>query len=84
MNRFGDIGPSFKRLPLVYGFRSEELVPLETALKPIETQIRQLPHYIKVAKQYCHYPSEHDLSKDESAAIYIYSMEWGDTTLYRY
>ncbi len=67
----------------VYGYHSEEIVPLETALKPIEPQIRELPRYIKIAKEFCHFPSEHGLSKDQSAAVYIYTMEWGDTTLYR-
>jgi hypothetical protein len=83
MNRFGDIEFSSKRLPPVYGYESEELVPLETALETIESQIRELPRYIKIAKKYCHFPSEHGLSKDESAAVYIYTMEWDDTTLYR-
>ena len=49
----------------------------------IEPHIRELSRYIQVAKEFCHYPSEHGLSKDQSAAIYIYSMEWGDTTLHR-
>jgi hypothetical protein len=83
MNRFGDIEPSSKRLPPVYGFRSEKLVSLETALEPVVSQIDELPYYIKIAKKSCRYPSEHSLSKDQSAAIYIYTMEWGDTTLYR-
>jgi len=83
MNRFGDIDVSFKRLPPVYGYRSEKTVSIEKALEPIEPQIDQLPYYIKTAKKYCRFPSEHGLSKDESAAVYIYTMEWGDTTLYR-
>ncbi|CAF0743707.1 unnamed protein product [Adineta steineri] len=83
MNRFGDIDTSFKRLPPVYGYHSEELVTIEKALQPIESQIRELTRYIKIARQYCHFPSEHGLTKDQSAAIYIYTMEWGETTLYR-
>ncbi|CAF3912940.1 unnamed protein product [Adineta steineri] len=83
MNRFGDIDVSFKRLPPVYGYRSEKLVPIEKALQPIESQIDELPYYIKIAKQHCHFPSEHGLTKDQSAAVYIYTMEWGETTLYR-
>ncbi|CAF1045611.1 unnamed protein product [Rotaria sp. Silwood1] len=83
MNRFSDIDLSFKRLPPVYGYRSEKLVPIEKALEPIQSQIDELPYYIKIAKQYCHFPSEHELSHDESAAVYIYTMEWGETSLYR-
>ncbi|CAF3873505.1 unnamed protein product, partial [Rotaria sp. Silwood1] len=83
MNRFGDIDTSFKRLPPVYGFHAEKLVTIEKALEPIEPQIDELPRFVKIAKRNCHFPSEHGLSRDQSAAIYIYTMEWGETTLYR-
>ena len=83
MNRFGDIDCSFKRLPPVYGFQSEKLVSIDKALQPIELQIKELSRYIKIAKKNCNHPNEHNLSKDESASIYIYTMEWGETTLYR-
>lgn len=82
MNRFADIDLSLKRLPPVYGYRSQKLIPIEKALESIQSEIDQLPYYIKVAKQHCHFPSEHGLTQDESAAIYIYTMEWGDTSLY--
>jgi hypothetical protein len=83
MNRFADIDLSFKKLSPVYGYHSQKLVPLEKALESIQPEIDELPRYIKVAKRYCHYPSEHGLTHDESASIYIYTMEWGDDTLYR-
>ncbi|CAF0977928.1 unnamed protein product [Adineta steineri] len=83
MNRFSDIDCSFKRITPVYGFLSEELVSIEKALEPIESQIANLPYYIKIAKKYCHYPSEHGLTLDESASVYIYTMEWTGQTLYR-
>ena len=83
MNRFGDIDCSFKKLPPVYGFRSAKVVSLAEALQPIESQIEELAYYIKIAKKSCHFPNDHGLSKDQSASIYIYTMEWGETTLYR-
>ncbi|CAF3174249.1 unnamed protein product [Rotaria socialis] len=83
MNRFGDIDASNKRLPPVYGYHSEKLVPIEKALEPIVPHIDELPRYIKIAKKHCHFPPEHGLSQDQSAAVHIYTMEWGDTTLYR-
>jgi hypothetical protein len=83
MNRFGDIDISFKRLPAVYGYHSQKLVSLEKALEAIVSEIDELPRYIKVAKRHCLYPSEHDLTRDESAAIYIYTMEWDESSLYR-
>ncbi|CAF0798963.1 unnamed protein product [Adineta steineri] len=82
MNRFSDIDVTLKRLPAVYGYHSEELVSVEKALEPIESQINELKVYIKAAKKYCHFPSEDGLTRDESAAVYIYTMEWGKTSLY--
>ncbi|CAF0758027.1 unnamed protein product [Adineta steineri] len=82
MNRFSDIDCSFKRLTPVYGFPSAELVSIEKALESIQSQIDELPYYIETAKKYCHYPSEHGLTHDESASIYIYTMEWGEQSLY--
>ncbi|CAF1013776.1 unnamed protein product [Adineta steineri] len=83
MNRFSDIDCSFKRLTPVYGFRVAKLVSIEEALQSVQSQIDELPYFIKIAKKHCHYPSEHGLTHDESASIYIYTMEWGEQTLYR-
>ncbi|CAF0826545.1 unnamed protein product [Adineta steineri] len=83
MNHFSDIDCSFKSLTSIYGFRSAELVSIEEALKSIESQIDELPYFIRIAKRHCHYPSEHGLTRDESASIYIYTMEWGEQTLNR-
>ncbi|CAF1222604.1 unnamed protein product [Rotaria magnacalcarata] len=82
MNRFGDIDASNKKPPPIYGYRSEQLVSIEKALEPIVPHIDQLLYYIKIAKKHCHFPSEHGLTQDQSAAVYIYTMEWGDTVLY--
>jgi len=73
-----------KRNPLEFidGYLNEPLVSLEEALKPFDDKIDQLSYYIKEAKTKCHYPSEHSLTRDESAAIYIYTMKWGHGCLY--
>ncbi|CAF4215199.1 unnamed protein product, partial [Adineta steineri] len=83
MNRFSDIDCSFKRLTPVYGFHVAKLVSIEEALQSVQSQIDELSYFIKTAKKHCHYPSEHGLTHDESASIYIYTMEWGEQTLYR-
>ncbi|CAF1366158.1 unnamed protein product [Adineta steineri] len=83
MNRFTDIDVTSKRLPAVYGYQNQQLVSIEKALEPIEPQINDLKVYIKTAKKYCHFPSEHGLTRDESAAVYIYTMECDETSLYR-
>ena len=83
MNRYSDIEILNKRLPPVCGYWNEKVVSLEEALKPIESCIDELYRSIKVAKKYCTYPSEHGLSRDESAAIYLYTMEGGQNSFYK-
>ena len=63
---------------LISGYEKEPLVSLEESLEPFDGRIQHLDGQIKQAKSHCHYPSEHHLTDDESAAIYLYSMR-GDT-----
>jgi hypothetical protein len=49
----------------------------------MESHIDELKRSIKAAKKYCHFPSEHGLTHDESAAIYLYTMEGGENSFYR-
>ncbi|CAF4364089.1 unnamed protein product [Rotaria socialis] len=44
----------------------------------------QLDAIIKVAKSECHFSSEHGLIREESTSVYLYTMEWGDESLYRF
>ena len=83
MSRYNDVQFDNTKLPPIYGHWSSPLVPLEQALQSVRPPIDQLPRYIQVAKKHCRYPSEHGLSRDESAAVYLYTMEWGDESLYR-
>ncbi|CAF4211920.1 unnamed protein product, partial [Adineta steineri] len=83
MNRFSDIDCSLKRLTSVYKFRVAKLFSVEEALQLVKSQTNQLAYYIKMAKKLCRYPSEHGLTRDESASIYIYAMEWSKQSLYR-
>jgi hypothetical protein len=83
ISRFVDTEFDNKKLPPLSGYWSEKLVPLEDALKPIEPRFDELKRSIKAAKKYCHFPSEHGLTHDESAAVYLYTMEGGDNSFYR-
>ena len=83
MNRFTDIEGTQKGLPPVYGYLSHQLLPFEKALQPILSEIDQLDRYGKIAKQECHFPSAHGLTKDESAAVFLYTMEWGKNSFYQ-
>ncbi|CAF1411932.1 unnamed protein product [Rotaria sordida] len=69
-------------LILIDGYLDEPILSLEEALEPFYGEINHLSYYIKEAKTQCHYPSEHNLTLDESAAIYIYTMQWNDSCLY--
>ncbi|CAF3254994.1 unnamed protein product [Rotaria sp. Silwood2] len=83
MERFSQLSISTSDpLRLIYGYLNEPLVSLEEALQPFHDQIDQLSHFIKEAKTECCYPSEHNLTRDESAAIYIYTMKWANNCLY--
>jgi hypothetical protein len=83
ISRFVDTEFDNKQLPPICGYWSEKLAPLEQALKFIVPHIEQLDRSIKAAKKYCHFPSEHGLTHDESAALYLYTMEGGDNSFYR-
>lgn len=72
-----------KRLSPIFKYRTYPLLPLRQALRPILSQIDQLNEYIETAEIYCHYPSEHGLDRNESACIYLYTMDWGKDSLYR-
>lgn len=83
MLRFTNIDHKPTRLPPVYGYQNKPLLPLRQALDPIVSKINGLDEFIKIAKQECHFPSEHGLTREESASIYIYTMDWGEESLYR-
>ncbi|CAF1451282.1 unnamed protein product [Adineta steineri] len=83
MHRFTDIESTPKRLPPVYGYLNHPLLPLSKALEPISSLIDQLDRFGKIAKNECHFPSEYGLTRDESAAVYLYTMEWGENSFYR-
>ena len=83
MLRFTNIDITPKRLPPVYAYRRHPLVSLRQALDPFIGKIGDLDYFIQIAKQECHFPSEHGLTQEESAAIYLYTMDWGEDSLYR-
>ncbi|CAF4092970.1 unnamed protein product [Adineta steineri] len=82
-SRFVDVEFHNKKLSPICGYWNEKLVSLEDALKFIEPRSDELENSIKTAKKDCHFPSEHGLTHDESAAIFLYTMEEGDHSLHR-
>ncbi|CAF4413562.1 unnamed protein product [Rotaria sp. Silwood2] len=53
-----------------------ELVTLEQCLEPIVVRIDLLDQIIQIVKNKC-------LTRDESAAIFLYTIEWDGSTLYQ-
>ena len=62
-------------LRLIDGYEREPLVSLEESLAPFDGYIQYLPDQISRAKTNCYYSNPHGLTRDESAAIYLYSMQ---------
>jgi hypothetical protein len=83
MLRFTNVDKKPTQLPPVYGHKTHPLLPLREALDPLVPQIQELDYFIKIAKNQCHFPSEYGLTRDESAAVYLYTMDWGKQSLYR-
>jgi hypothetical protein len=83
-NRFiDDTVSNDAQLSPIYGYQSQPIVSLDKALEPVRSLFHNLVDYIKVAKEHCHYPNEHGLTKDQSASVYLYTMEWGNDSFYR-
>ncbi|CAF1685904.1 unnamed protein product, partial [Adineta ricciae] len=69
---------NFNPLGCIEGFEDEPDVTFEESLQPIIQANSKLPNYIDEAKAKCNKSSQHGLTVDESAAIYIYSMKVED------
>ena len=82
MNRFTDVDLKNENLSPISGYWGYRLVSLEEALQPLTSEIEQLDRSIRAAKKYCYRSSEHGLSHDESAAVYLYTMESGENSFY--
>ncbi|CAF4239822.1 unnamed protein product [Adineta steineri] len=63
----------------IYCYEQESLVSLEDACQPLENMLgTELLLYINVAKLNSKEPKQ-GLTQDESASIYLYTMEWNQT-----
>jgi hypothetical protein len=83
MSRYTDVDHRNRVLPHVGAYWSVELVSLEEALKPVEESINELDRSVNTAKKHCNFPSEHGLTLDESAALYLYTMESDKNSFYK-
>ena len=58
------------------GYQDAPSLSLESSLTRVESQLHDLPRYIRLAKQSCQQPIPDNLTRDEAAAIRLYTMEW--------
>ncbi|CAF1518248.1 unnamed protein product [Rotaria sp. Silwood1] len=78
----GDVENEPKHLSSpICGYEDYPLVSLEEACKTLLPFINDLKRYINIAKQNSKKPND-NLTSDESASIYLYTLEWPDA-LYR-
>ncbi|CAF1138294.1 unnamed protein product [Didymodactylos carnosus] len=78
--RYCNIDPENRKLPPAYDYLSSPLVSLEISLEKVIPLIDNLQHYTEIAIQHCH--SSDRLTQAESAALHLYTMEWGDRSFY--
>ncbi|CAM4756323.1 unnamed protein product [Rotaria magnacalcarata] len=83
MNRFTEFELENHELKPIAGYWAYDLVSLEESLEGFLPKINELKRTIKEAKKYCTQPSPHNLTRDESAALFLYTMEAGDHSFYR-
>ncbi|CAF1311067.1 unnamed protein product [Adineta steineri] len=77
-DRFTDIELENKRLPACYDYLNYKLLSLGEAMNELQNFLKDINRSVRSAKRHCTYPNDHNLTKDESAAIYIYTMEISD------
>ncbi|CAF3490297.1 unnamed protein product, partial [Rotaria sp. Silwood2] len=74
--RFVDNEYNPRLFPLINDFLTYELVTLEPCLEPIVVRIYLLDQIIQIVK-------DKYLTRDESATIFLYTIEWDGSTLYQ-
>jgi hypothetical protein len=85
VGRYNKIGVSkTDPLLLIIGYEDEPTVPLEEALELFHGKIPHLDDQISDAKSSCYHPSKHHLTRDESAALYLYLIIGDEGTVHNH
>ena len=83
-DRFTDVELENKRLPACYGYITWKLLPLGKAMEDLQNTLPEINRFVQLAKRHCIHPDEYKLTKDEAAAVYLYTMEMSeDASVYR-
>lgn len=82
-DRYNNLGLlTYDPSDLIAEFEKQPLVSLEEALAPFHGKIKNLSTKIKYAKDNCNPTTKDHLTRDESAAIYIYSHGTDKNSIY--
>ncbi|CAF3941631.1 unnamed protein product [Rotaria sp. Silwood1] len=74
--RFTDVAKEPHEIGMhISGYEKMPLVSLEQAVEPLVSQLPAIETYAHAAKEKCKKPAD-NLTRDESAAIMLYSMAW--------
>jgi hypothetical protein len=76
MNRFVQFEYNNQSFSSIDESKSDEILPFETALEPVLPSVNQLDDHVKRAKKFRHHSSDHDLTEDQSAAVYLYTDKY--------
>ena len=83
-DRFTDVELENKRLPACFGYITCKILPLDEAMKELHGVLPEISRFIKLARRLCIHPNEDNLTKDEAATLYLYTMEMAeDACVYR-
>jgi hypothetical protein len=78
LSRYNDVDRRPTNEPLDESFLKEDLYSLEDTLKNLVSKVPQLDLYTKYSKKNCNKTGEYKVSNEESAAIYLYTIEFPD------
>ncbi|CAF2674566.1 unnamed protein product [Rotaria sp. Silwood2] len=76
--RFTNVEFENKHLPACFGYITWKILSLEEAMVDLHDLLPKINRFVNLAKKYCTFPNEHNLTKDEAATIYLYTMEMSD------
>ncbi|CAF3915825.1 unnamed protein product, partial [Adineta steineri] len=60
----------------IIGYAQEPILPLHDACVPLISIIPDILHYVSIALEHTPDMPSDDLTRDESASIRLYTMEW--------
>lgn len=67
-------------IPFLNEYQTEKLVSLRKSLENVSIYMKDLNEYIQYAEDNCNKSGRYGLTNNESAAIYLYTIQWNEGT----